>query len=100
MTTETAHWSTGPLHAALVNWLPTFVKEPFSAAPKLNIRKLEKALALSHGAVHHWLRKDKVSARHVQPLIELANSKDNLDVLRQFGRKPPKIVDIFPFVFA
>ncbi|MGN5375827.1 hypothetical protein [Sphingomonas hankookensis] len=100
MTTETAHWSTGPLHAALVSCLPTFVKEPFSPAPKLNIPELKVAVGMSHEAVYGWLRRNRLNPRNAQKLVDLANTDANVAALRRLGRKAPKIEDFNRFVFA
>lgn len=103
MTTEasdTTNWANGALHAALVIVLPTFVKEPFSSAPRLNIPELKDALGRSHETVYKWLRTNRLNPRNAQRLVDLANSEANLAVLRKLGRKPPKIEDFSRFVFA
>ncbi len=100
MTTEAVHWSTGPLHTALVTALPTFVKEPFSASPKLNIPELKKAIGKSHEAVYKWLRTNRLNPKNAQKIVDLANTDGNIAALRHLGRKPPKIEEFNRFVYA
>lgn len=103
MTTETSdmtNWAAGPLHAALVAALPIFVKEPFSTAPRLNIPELKKAVGKSHETVYKWLRTNRLNPRNAQRLVDLANTRDNVAVLRQLGRSAPRIEDFSRFVFT
>ncbi len=93
-------WATQPLHKALVAALPTFVKEPFSANPRLDIQKLHRAVGRSHETVYKWLRDGRLNPRNAQKLCDLANTEDNLAVLRRLGRKPPKIQDFQQFYLA
>ncbi len=98
--TDTANWATGPLHQALVACLPTFVKEPFSASPRLDIPKLHKAIEKSHETVYKWLRSNRLNPRNAQKLVDLANTDANVAVLKQLGRKPPSVEGFSRFVFA
>lgn len=98
--TDTTKWADGPLHAALVKVLPTFVKEPFAPSPRINIPKLKVAVGKSHEAVYQWLRANRVTPRNAKKLVELANTDENVAVLAQLGRRPPVIEDFQRFVFA
>lgn len=98
--TDTLNWADGPLHAALVSVLPTFVKEPFSSTPRLNIPELKKAIGKSHETVYKWLRTNRLNPRNAQRLVDLAHAESNVTVLKQLGRNPPEIGDFNRFVYA
>lgn len=103
MTTEasdSSNFTDGPLHAALVEALPIFVKEPFSGSPRLNIRELKKAVGKSHETVYNWLRTNRLPGRNARKIVELASGDRNVAILRQMGRTPPKIEDLSRFVCA
>lgn len=100
MTTATMNWADGPLHKALVNALPAFVKEPFSENPKLNIPRLKDALGKSHETIYKWLRSSKLRPCNLEQLILLANSDENLAVLSKMKRKAPKREDFSRFLFS
>jgi IS30 family transposase len=102
MTTEAIDTSdlASPLYDALVAMLPAYVKEPFSASPQLNIRKLHLAIEMSHEAVYRWLRAKRINPRNAQKLLDLASQPENLSALKKLGRKPPKIEDFAPFYLA
>lgn len=87
--TESMAWATGPLHNALVLALPTFVKEPFSDHPRLDIPRLHKAIGKSHETVYKWLRTSRLNGKNAKLLIDLANSDSNVDALTRLGRTPP-----------
>lgn len=98
---ETApDFTAGPLYAALVKFLPTFVQDLHSEKPKLNVRRLHKAVRKSHEGVYKWLRTDRLTPKNAEALVSLANEPSNLEVLASLKRTPPTINDFMQFVFA
>jgi hypothetical protein len=100
MTTEGTDWSNDPLHAALVQILPTYVRDPFADSPKLNVAGLTAALGRSREGVYKWLRTSRISIRGARAIIKVANHKKNVAALVKLGRKPPTIEDLAPFYLA
>lgn len=97
---ESRAWTSGPLYKYLVQVLPAFVDNPFSADPALNVQKLREATGRSHEGVYKWLRASKLTPAAAKKLIEVAISPTNMDALHRLGRPIPKIEDLHGFVFA
>ena len=98
---DTVNWADTPLHQALVGCLPAFVKEPFSAAPRLDIPKLHKALGKSHETVYKWVRENCIKRMcNAQAIVNLASAPENAQALKRLGRTPPKVDDFYKFITA
>lgn len=98
--TTASDFTVGPLYKKLVEVLPIYVKDPFSAAPKLDVEKLREAASKSHEAVYKWLRKGKITPENATLLVELSNRPENVAILQTLGRTPPTITDFHDFVFG
>ena len=101
MTIETGIRFDAPLYQALVAALPIYVKEPFAAQPRLDVRELASGVGRSHETAYRWLRGERpLNARNVNKIVERANRPDNVAILTQLDRTPPTREDFTPFLFA
>jgi len=100
MTTATADFTTGPLYAKAIHFLPIYVQDPFSAKPTLNVKRLMEATGKSHEAVYKWFRKSVLTPENATALVALANSPENVEILKRLDRTPPTIQDFHEFVFG
>jgi hypothetical protein len=97
---KTPRWEkSDPLYRALVDYLPTFVDNPFTAEPTLNVPKLCVAIGKSHEGVYKWLSAGKIIPANALLIVDLAKSDDNLAALKQLGREAPKIEDFVPLFY-
>lgn len=96
----TENFTDGPLYKMLIQVLPIFVRDPFSATPSLNVQELRDAVGKSHEAVYKWLRKSRLTPDNAKHLVNLANRPENLQVLANMRRTPPTIRDFDKFVYG
>jgi hypothetical protein len=98
--TEKSPWANGDLHSVLVNMLPAYVDNPFSDSPRIKVYGLAQAAEKSHEGVYKWLRRGRLTPANAKLIIDIAHGKENAAVLRQLGRRPPKIEELTRFCFA
>jgi hypothetical protein len=89
MTQDTNDWANSPLYKALVEALPAFVKDPFSASPRLDVKKLYTSMNMSNEGMYRWLRQGRVTHKGAQKLFALAHEPLNTDALAKLGREAP-----------
>jgi hypothetical protein len=103
-TTDKNDWKNGPLNKALIAALPAFVSTTetpgITPSKSLNVQKLCAALEKSHEAIYKWLRQGKLTPRNAVQLINLANTPENVKLLKAEGRKPLKLEEFNSFVFG
>lgn len=90
----------GALYKWLVFILPTFVRDPFSDDPSLNVQELREAVGKSPETVYKWLRKNRLTTSNAKRIYSLSHSAENQKVLASLGRTPPVIRDFDRFVYG
>lgn len=87
-------WTAGPLYQFLLDILPTYIT-PLGV---LDVQGLKPMVGKSHEAIYKWLRHGKLKPDNARKLVELASTDENISLLQQAGREPPKIEDFLPFI--